>query len=163
VAQGGGVVIENNLLVSTLENADLVLVLGLTPGSIVRFNTFINTSGLDADGIALGCDGTAVVTSNVFAYGSSHPLGPPGTPPCPARFSIFDSVAIAQQMMGEGNQTAAASTLFVDRMARDFHLSAASPAKGAAEPGQVLVEDFEGRPRPAPAGARADAGCFEAP
>jgi hypothetical protein len=163
VAQGGVVAIENNLLITTLEVADLMSILGLAPGSVVRFNTFINTSGVDAAGVALACDGNAAVTSNIFAYGSSHPLGPAGTPPCPARFSVFDSVAVAQQTMGQGNQTADGATLFVDHAARDFHLSAASPARGVAEPGQSLAEDFDGRPRPAPVGTRADAGCFEAP
>jgi hypothetical protein len=65
--------------------------------------------------------------------------------------------------MGEGNQTGSAVTFFVDRASRDFRLSIASPAKGAAEPSLPVAEDFEGKPRPAPIGSRADVGCFEAP
>jgi hypothetical protein len=65
--------------------------------------------------------------------------------------------------MGEGNIVADASTFFINQTARDFHLSAASPAKGAAAPGSSIADDFDGNPRPAPAGSRADVGCFEVP
>jgi hypothetical protein len=162
-AQGGVVNIENNLVIQGYELADTMLVTGVAPASTIRFNTFVNTSGVDSDGVALYCDGTVMVTSNIFAYGSTHPLGGQGGTPCPTRFSLFDSVAVAQHTLGEGNQTGSADTFFVNRAARDFRLSAVSPAKGAAEPGQQVAEDFEGNPRPAPIGSRADVGCFEAP
>jgi hypothetical protein len=162
-AQGGVAIIENNLLINSYELADLMNVTSLAPGSVVRFNTFVNTSGIVADGIALSCDGSATVTSNIFAYGSTHPMGGPSGTPCPTRFSLFDAAAVAQHSGGEGNQTGDAATFFVNRAARDFHLSISSPARQAAEPGLSIDEDLEGHPRPAPLGSRSDAGCFEAP
>ena len=81
---------------------------------------------------------------------------------CPATFSLFDSVAVAEHTQGEGNLVADASAFFVNRAAQDFHLAAASPAKGAAAPGLTVREDLDGNPRPAPAGSRPDMGCFEA-
>jgi len=163
LAQGGIAIIENNLLVDSYELADLMSVGNLAPGSAIRFNTFVNTSGVSSDGAALSCDGTPAVTSNIFAYGSAHPMGQAGGTPCPARFSLFDSVAIAQHTAGEGNRTGDPATFFADRTSRDFHLSPASPAREAAEGGLPVMEDLERHRRPTPAGSRADAGCFEAP
>jgi hypothetical protein len=164
-AQGGVAIIENNLVISSYELADLMFVANQAPGSVVRFNTFVNTSGVDSDGVALSCDGTATVTSNIFAYRSAHPLSGPGgaTTPCPTRFSLFDTVAVPEQTLGEGNQVADPTTFFTNRALEDFHLSAASPAKRSAEPNLSVHEDFEGNPRPVPAGSRSDVGCFEAP
>ncbi|HWU86039.1 MAG TPA: choice-of-anchor Q domain-containing protein [Kofleriaceae bacterium] len=163
VAQGGVALIENNLVISANELADLMSLTNLAPGSTVRFNTFVNTSGVSSDGVALFCDGAVAVTSNIFAYGSAHPLGTPGITPCPTRFSLFDSVAVSQHTAGEGNQVGDAATFFVNRIARDFHLASGSPARQAAESGLPVSEDFEGNRRPAPTGSRPDIGCFEAP
>jgi hypothetical protein len=162
-AQGGVVVIENNLVIQAYELADMMSVTSVAPGSTIRFNTFVNTSGVASDGVALACDSTVAVTSNIFAFGSAHPMGPAGGMRCPATFSLFDSVTVAEHAMGEGNLLADASTFFADRAGRDFHLAAASPAKGAAGPGLGVHEDFDGNARPLPVGSRADVGCFEAP
>jgi hypothetical protein len=115
-----------------------------------------------ADGVALYCEGPLDVTSNIFAYGSEHPLGPPALR-CPARFSLFDTVAAAEQTEGEGNLVADASVMFADAAAGDFHLACESPARGAAEPCLAVSADGGGGPRPAPLGTRADIGAFEAP
>lgn len=161
-ALGGRAVIENNLIVQAYELADTMYLSRLGPGSAVRFNTFVNTSRVAADGIALYCEGLLDVTSNIFAYGSEHPLGPPALR-CPARFSLFDTVAAAEQTEGEGNLVADASAMFADAAAGDFHLACESPARGAAEPCLAVSEDGGGGPRPAPLGTRADIGAFEAP
>jgi hypothetical protein len=161
-ARGGIAIVENNLIIQAFELADTMYLTGMAPGSTVRFNTFVNTSGVDSDGVALYCDDTLDVTSNIFAYRSKHPLGPPRFR-CPASFSLFDSVTDPEQAQGEGNLIADATTFFIDRTAGDFHLACASPAKAAAEPGLAVREDFDGKPRSAPRGARADMGAFEAP
>lgn len=160
-AQGGVAIIENNLVIQSDELADTMSLTNMAPGSTVRFNTFVNTSGVASSGVALYCDGTPDVTSNIFAYGSAYPMGPPLFR-CPATLSLFDTVAVPEQSMGQGNIVADAATFFVSPVARDFHLSAASPAKGMAAPGTSVTEDFEGNPRPAPVGSTADVGCFEA-
>lgn len=161
-AQGGAATIENNLVIQAYELADAMLVTNMAPGSRVRFNTFVNTSGVVSDGTALYCDATVEVTSNIFAFASAHPLGgSAGT--CRPTYSLFDTVALTEQTMGQGNIVADSATFFVDRTARDFHLSATSPARGAAAPGSSVADDFDGKIRPAPAGSRADIGCYEAP
>jgi hypothetical protein len=160
-ASGGVAVIENNLIIQAHELADSMFLTEMGPGSTVRFNTFVNTSGADSDGVALYCDDTLHVTSNIFAYGSKHPLGPPLFR-CPATFSLFDEVAAVEQTAGEGNLIASAATFFVDRGAEDFHLARHSPAKSASEPGLRVTEDLEGNRRPIPFGSRADLGALEA-
>jgi len=154
---GGFTRIENNLIIHANELADSMYVAGVTPGSTVRFNTFVNTSGLASDGVALQCDGTAIVTSNIFAYNSMHPLTPTNT--CPTRYSLFDSTALSEQTLGTGNQTADAMLFFVDRARKDFHLGPNSPARGKAEPGLGVADDIEGHLRP----VAADIGAYQAP
>jgi hypothetical protein len=160
-ASRGVAVVENNLIVQAYELADSMYLTEMGPGSTVRFNTFVNTSGVASDGVALYCDDTLHVTSNIFAYGSKHPLGPPLFR-CPAVFSLFDEIAAVEQTVGEGNLTASAATFFIDRGAENFHLARTSPAKGASEPGLQVTEDLEGNRRPVPLGSRADLGAFEA-
>lgn len=161
-AMGGVLRIENNLVLQAFELADTMSITAAAPGSMLRFNTFVGTSSLPSDGTALSCDGTIEVSSNIFAVNNAHPMGPNATR-CPATFSVFDAATVAEQAEGEGNLIADAATFFIDRTARDFHLAGASPARGAAAPGLSASEDFDGKPRPVPSGARADAGCFEAP
>jgi len=157
--RGGPVVIENNLIIHNNGFNDSMLATQMKPGSVIRFNTLINTTAVASDGSALSCDSTIEVTSNVFAYNSGHPITGTG---CTTRFSIFDDVSVTSA--GTGNQVTGIDTIFVNRTAGDFHLSATSKAKAAAEPGQIMVDvDFEGNARPNPAGTTSDCGAFEAP
>ncbi|HWO19082.1 MAG TPA: hypothetical protein VNO30_09900 [Kofleriaceae bacterium] len=160
-AQGGAAIFENNLVLQAYELADTLFLMNMAPGSRVRFNTFVNTSGVVSSGTALSCDATLEVSSNIFAYGSAYPLGT-AAGMCRATHSLFDTAANPEQTMGQGNVVADAATFFVDRAAQDFHLSAASPARAAAAAASV-ADDFDGKRRPAPAGSRADIGCYEAP
>ena len=158
--QGGFAKIENNVVVNGYELADSMHVTAVAPGSVVRFNTFFNSSGVPGDGVALYCDGTPLVTSNIFAYGSMHPGNE--SPRCGARYSLYDSVALPEQTVGAGNQVGDSATFFVDKVGKDFHLSAMSPAKGGAEPGLDISRDIDGVPRPSPAGSQPDMGAYEA-
>jgi hypothetical protein len=156
---GGLLVMENNLIIHRDGFNDSMSVSGLSAGSTIRFNTIANTTALPSDGRALSCDDTVVVTSNVFAYYSAHPIGGTG---CAPRYSVFDDESLTSA--GTGNQVAPIDELFVDRSAGDFHLASDSVARGAAEPGQTMVTvDHEGSPRPSPAGSVSDSGAFEAP
>jgi hypothetical protein len=156
---GGPMVIENNLIIHNNGFNDSILAINMRPGSTIRFNTLINTTAVPSDGAALSCDNTVEVTSNVFAYNSGHPITGQG---CATRFSIFDDVSVTSA--GTGNQTTGIETIFVNRAAGDFHLAPTSIARAGAEPGQIMVKvDFEGNPRPNPAGTTSDCGAFEAP
>lgn len=154
---GGLLVMENNLVIHRDGFNDSISVGNLRAGSTIRFNTIVNTTAVGSDGAALNCDNTVVVTSNVFAYNSQHPI----TGSCEIRYSVFDDRS--QTFAGTGNQLTGIDTIFVDRGAGDYHLAPASVARGAAEPGQIMVTvDFDGNPRPNPPGSTADSGAFEA-
>lgn len=150
---------ENNLIVQADGIADSMSVIGVASNSTLSFNTFVNTAVLPSEGIVLQCSPLLKVSSNVFAYNSTHPL----TACDSARYSLLDSVALPQFAMGVGAKQGDRSTFFIDLSGKDFHLSAASPARGAAEPGLGVSDDFDGHARPAPAGAAPDIGAFEAP
>jgi hypothetical protein len=162
-ATGGQVLVENNLFVALDGFTDNARVLG-SAGSLVRFNTFVNTTATPSDGAALCFDASVTVTSNIFAYRSMHPLGSVMTS-CTgrAKFSVFDTSAIASEVVGEGNQQLNDAAFFVDRAARDFRLGSTSPAREASEPGLPVDEDLAGNPRPSPIGTVPDVGALEAP
>ncbi len=160
IRAGGRMTIENNLFIQSQELADTVVLGSNAPGSSVRFNTFVNTSTVVSDGVALYCDATLDVTSNIFAYGS---LRPHGTSTCSARYSLYDAIAMQEQTEGTGNRVADGATFFANKLGRDLHLAPASPARGAAEPGTGVSRDLEGHLRPDPSGSAPDMGAFEAP
>ncbi len=155
---GGRLVMENNLIIHRGGFNDSILAAQLAPGSTIRFNTITNTTAVASDGAAISCDNTVEVTSNIIAYNSGNVITGQG---CVTRYSIFDEVA--KTAAGTGNQVTNLEAIFVNRGGGDYHLAAASVARGAAEPGLDMVKtDLEGLSRPAPAGTRADAGAFEA-
>jgi hypothetical protein len=157
--RSGTLVMEDNLIIHRDGFNDSIVADGLFSGSVMRFNTIVNTTALPSDGAALNCDESVLVTSNVFAYNSGHPIVGTG---CNPVYSVFDShVASAP---GTGNQVTGIETIFVNRASGDYHLAEQSVARGGAEPGQTMVTvDFDGNPRPAPSGTTADCGAFEAP
>lgn len=156
--RSGRLLMENNLIIQRDGYNDSISVATLSAGSTIRFNTIVNTTALASDGAALGCDSTVVVTSNVFAYNSGHPI----TGSCETRYSVFDTVAVSSA--GVGNKAVDLESIFANRGAGDYHLSATSAARGASEAGltTMVTTDFDGNPRPAPAGSTADSGAFEA-
>lgn len=157
--EGGLATIENNLFVQGYEYADSLSFRGLAPGSHFRFNTVVNVSGIAADGVAIACDETIDVTSNVFAYNSAHPAGPPGGLPCTTRYSLFDDVAVESHRSGVGNVFTLYASMFVDADQGEYHLAAGNPGANAAELGLGVTNDLLGQPRT----EMPDMGAFEAP
>ena len=164
-ASGGLVIIENNVIVESDGATDSMFVMGTAPGSTVRFNTFVNMTPISSDGAALTCDDTVIVTNNIFAYSSVHPmhLAGLGFPVCQSTHSLFDTAAAAEDTAGVGNVVADGETFFVDRGAKDFHLALSSPAKEISDGAATVSDDFDGTTRPQPVGSVADVGAFEAP
>jgi hypothetical protein len=156
VTGNGVVIIENNTITSVDYNTDALGIGGL-PGSVVRFNTFANFSGVDMGAQVISCsDANVAVTSNIFAW---HSHTPPGG--CAVRYSLFDSIIGLQP--GTGNHVGDASTFFVDMTSKDLHLSVNSPAKAVGEIGLPVTTDLEGHSRPDPIGSAPDVGAYEAP
>jgi len=158
---GGMVIMENNLFVQTTELSDSIFIMNVVPGSRFRFNTVVSTAGVDSDGKALDCDATLAVASNVFAHRSRHPHG--YLAGCQTRFSLYDDVVVAIPTAPVSSQTGSIGTFFVSLAGKDFHLGVASPARGNADPGSPIGEDYDGNMRPRPAGTNPDIGAFEAP
>lgn len=145
--------VENNTIVNSDYFTDPMTANGLA-GSFVRFNTFVNVSGVDMGATSLTCNQMVTATSNIFAWHSSS------QPNCATKYSLFDQ--LAGTPAGTGNRSADVATFFVDVESKDLHLAASSPAKGMAEPGLVDV-DADGNPRPLPASSNPDIGAYEAP
>lgn len=156
-ADGGNLVIENNIITSTEAFTDPLTIVHAISGSRFAFNTVVNFSGVDATATTLSCDSSIDVSSNIFAWHSSATMTTPG---CAPHDSLFDEFAPTNQI--GNNKQAKASMFFVDLNGKDLHLSAASPAKGLGQPGLVDV-DLEGKPRPDPPASRPDVGAYEAP
>ena len=160
-AQSGPLTFENNLITQTEGIADSVGLFTVSPGSTVRFNTFVNTASLASDGVALYCDTPVEVSSNIFAYGSMHPTG--GSPRCASRYSLYDSVAIPVTSTGTGDKVGDSNAFFVDKVGKNFHLAPTSPARRGGEAGLPVSDDYDGAPRPQASGEAPDMGAFEAP
>jgi hypothetical protein len=155
-ANGGSAIIQNNVFTGSTQFDDCGEFSNLSAGSTVRFNTFVNTSDVVADGSPLHCDQSAVVTSNIFAWGSTAP----NASGCMPTYSLFDSATT--EPLDPTSQKADVSTFFVDRAGKNFHPSATSPALGKGQPGLPVTSDFDGNPRPVPTGSNPDVGAFEA-
>ncbi|MEP6862755.1 MAG: choice-of-anchor Q domain-containing protein [Deltaproteobacteria bacterium] len=151
-AYGGTAMIENNVFTGSTQLDDCGGFSNLSAGSTVRFNTFVNTSDVVADGSPLHCDHTATVTSNVFAWGSTAP----NTGGCTPTYSLYDSANT--EPLGMGSFKGDVTTFFADKAAKNFHLAAHSPAIGKAESGTGVTSDFDGVSRPA---SGPDIGAFE--
>ena len=147
------VTVENNLFTSTDYYTDEAFVSGAA-GSTVRFNTFVNTSGVDMGSQSLGCTGAVDVTSNIFAW---HTDNAPSN--CSPRYSLFDTTVGIQP--GVGNKVGDPASFFVDLPQADFHLAPGSPAIDAAEAGLPVDIDLDGHARPN--GSAPDMGAYEAP
>jgi hypothetical protein len=156
---GGHLTMENNLIIHRDGYNDSLSITNLGAGSVVRFNTIVNTTAVASDGSAMYCDTSVIATSNIFAYNSGHPITGQG---CAPKYSVFDEVSTTSA--GPGNQITNIDSIFVDRASGDYHLAAGSVARAGAEPGLTMVKtDIEGNPRPSPMGSTADCGAFEAP
>jgi len=150
---GGLLEVTNNVFVTPSEFTDLINVGGHSSGSVIAFNTIVNSSSVTDSAAAITCDGTVEVSSNIFAYNSTSPL----QTGCIARASLFDLPGSPDAT--SSNVAADATTFFVDRNNGDLHLAAGSPARELGEAG-IVGSDLEGNPRPT---TMPDAGAFEAP
>ncbi len=146
----GKVTIENNVFSNGGATPDDSAISNVLAGSTLRFNTFVSyDTSSDRSGVALSCDSSLAVSSNIFAYGQNAVVG------CSPKYSLFDDARTMPA--NQNNVLATLPQIFVS--ATDFHLSATSPARGKGEPGTDIGVDLEGNPRP----AMPDIGAYQAP
>lgn len=159
VTMSSGLVFENNLFISTSPTCTANMDGGLGIGRF-DFNTFVcrrNPPVTEpSQGYAFGCSPDTIPTSNIFAWDSIRPLSG-----CRAQNSVFPT--FVPQGSGENNVYTDISSVFVDYLNGDFHLSATSPARSAGKALDDVNVDLEGNPRPNPKGSAPDSGAFEAP
>ena len=146
----GKITIENNVFSNGGTTPDDSRIYNVLAGSVLRFNTFVDyDTTADRAGVALSCDSTLTVSSNIFAYGQNAVLG------CSPSYSLFDD---ARTMPTTGNNVLSTlPQIFVSPT--DFHLSPSSLARGKGEPGTDIGVDLDGIARP----TMPDIGAYEAP
>lgn len=153
----GGLIFKNNLVTSTSPTCSNNFSGG--GADEIDFNTWVcrHTPPIvdEFQGKAFTCQPGLRPTGNLFAWDAISP-----TRNCTLRFSLLPE--FADRAGGEGNVYSEMAKVFVDYLGGDYHLSADSPARGAAEPKADVVIDLEGNPRPSPAGSAPDIGAFEA-
>jgi hypothetical protein len=146
--------IVNNVFVSSSGSPQIAFV--SSPSATIDFNTFVNTSGGVPAGAAITCAANVSVSDSVFVWGSATPATS-----CSPTYSLFDTTATLPT--GTGNISGDPSQFFTSLSGQNFHLATGSPAIGAGDPASTVTTDFDGNPRPNPAGSHPDIGAFESP
>lgn len=158
VSFDGGMIFQNNLLVSTSPTCSANI--GSSGADRIDFNTFVCRHSPPVDeqfqGTAINCSSVARPKGNLFAWDSIRPA-----PGCALEYSLLP--VFAEPIPGQGNSLVDMESVFVNYSIGDYHLSSNSPAKGSGDPKSTLSIDIEGNPRPNPAGSAPDIGAFEAP
>ncbi|HEY4178925.1 MAG TPA: hypothetical protein VGM90_18890 [Kofleriaceae bacterium] len=122
-------------------------------GSIVHSTFAANTPGGVAG--AIGCTNSAnVAIRNIIAANNTAPGIGAG---CTVSSSVVDTGYV------DGTANMQLDPGFVDPTARNYHLSATSPAKETGDPAVTLATDADGEPRPQPAATSPDPGADEIP
>ena len=131
----------------------------------VEFSTVVaNTAPNGAGGLL--CLGTAVTARNNLIYGNTGMSETTGAN-CTHSYSVIGAANPPGGTMVR-SMTAAEVALVnpAGSTVADFHIRPTSLLRGAAEPGSAsgaTAVDFDGQPRPSPAGGAADIGADEVP
>jgi hypothetical protein len=157
------IVVGNGGLMESIGGLDLNPTM---PNSRIEFSTIRKNIAMPGRPGALDCSGTMIRAGNNIIYGSVNTdvevLGS-----CEHRQSI---VGPMNTPTGTGVQTLPIADVgFFDQngaTAAALHITSTSMARGYAEAGSTTGDtavDFDGDPRPSPAGGRADVGADEVP
>jgi hypothetical protein len=166
LSQGTAFTVVNNFIyrngsISSAYGAASILA---TATDVFEFNTI--TAKLADDGNpAFACSGSQAVIRNNIIYNNTDADPSNGGVSQVAGNCIFRSNILGPNTNRPNNPDV--DPLFVDPPTRDYHLQAGSPASDQSDPGSslsgLLATDFDGDPRPAPVGQRADLGADEIP
>lgn len=122
---------------------------------VVDHVTLSGNSAAMAGGQAIRCtDGNVAIRSSIV-FGNAAP-------------AIEDACLVGHSVIdpgyaGPGTGNVQMDPLFVAPATHDYHIQVGSPAVGLADPASQLTHDYDGDPRPNPAGSMADSGADEIP
>ncbi|MBX3154918.1 MAG: right-handed parallel beta-helix repeat-containing protein [Deltaproteobacteria bacterium] len=126
-----------------------VIVFNMNGASTFEHNTIANNRASGGAISGIRCqDSAAFVMRNNIVFGNTI------NPACVFANSIVDP----GYQGGTDNLRADPQFLAVGS---DYHIAPTSPAAGLADPASTLDHDFDGEPRPRPAGSRRDVGADE--
>jgi len=118
----------------------------------IAYNT--NSPGVQSDAqTMLAIDSTILYANGAAANGQLLCNGG-----CTPIYSLFSNVPAPP---GTGNVSG--DPQFASVNGQDFHIALGSPADNAGDPAASTAIDFDGNPRPQPAGSPPDIGAFEVP
>ncbi|HEY6038889.1 MAG TPA: hypothetical protein VIV58_31620 [Kofleriaceae bacterium] len=122
---------------------------------VIEHVTLSGDTATMAGGQAIRCtDGNVAIRSSIISGNGA----PAVDDACFVGHSILDP-----GYAGPGTGNLVMDPLFVAPATRDYHIKAGSPAAGLADPASQLARDYDGDPRPNPAGSVADSGADEIP
>ncbi|MEO6777481.1 MAG: hypothetical protein ABI467_31430 [Kofleriaceae bacterium] len=122
---------------------------------VIEHVTLAGDTAAMAGGQAIRCtDGNVAIRSSII-FGN-------GTPAVEDACLVGHSV-IDPGYAGPGTDNVTMDPLYVAPATRDYHIQAGSPAVGLADPASHQTDDYDGDPRPNPAGSMADSGADEIP
>lgn len=142
----------------TASNSDGGVAIDTDPNAINRldFNTFAKNLAANPTGPAIQCTVTSFTArNNIMSNNTASGVAGQTAGTCAHAYSISTPGTVPT---GTGNM--GVDPLFVDLTGGDLHLTATSPARGAADPASVLsgvaAADIDGDARTAPADIGAD-------
>jgi hypothetical protein len=130
------------------------LVLNGSTGVVEHVTLSADTAAM-AGGQAIRCtDGNVAIRSSIV-FGNGAP-------------AIEDACLVGHSVIdpgyaGPGTGNLQMDPLFVAPATHDYHIQVGSPSVGLADPASQLAHDYDGDPRPNPAGSMADSGADEIP
>lgn len=127
----------------------------------IDFNTIAQNNGPTGVDLGISCGTVLVpvtVSNNIVYDNTVSGVGKQVSGATSNCFTTYSDVG-PDPATGTGNLNLA--PMFVDPARGNFHLTASSPAKDAADPGATLGNDFDGDVRPQPRGGRRDMGADE--
>ncbi len=153
----------------------------LTGSTVAISNTYITNNGASSEGGLVIASSTGMLDHVTMAGNSAMVAGAQAvrctdSPQLAIRSSIIfghaapsiDAACMVDHSIVDPDYTGGTGNLAMDPLfvapgTRDYHLQAGSPAVGLADPASQLAVDFDGEPRPQPAGSVPDSGADEIP
>jgi hypothetical protein len=162
---GGPITMSNNLVysnTSALGGDGLAIFNGGAETVRVYHNTLADNGGVTSTAAYLLADAPVYVMNNLFVGTGTAITGSGTAGAIQADYNGFwTNASNYGPGLTPGAHDVTANPLLANRAGSDYHIDLGSPMAGAGVDLGVLL-DYDGRPRPSPAGTPPDIGAFEA-